>query len=40
MLPHAGTSGEVLSEGTDIPSLTEKRMMAYRRRNQIIFQNP
>ncbi|MGZ5048252.1 MAG: ABC transporter ATP-binding protein [Usitatibacter sp.] len=37
---HDATSGEVLFEGTDLLSLTEKQMMAYRRRIQIIFQNP
>ncbi len=37
---HDATSGEVLFEGKDLLSLTEKQMMAYRRRIQIIFQNP
>jgi peptide/nickel transport system ATP-binding protein len=37
---HDATSGEVLFEGTDLLSLTERQMMAYRRRIQIIFQNP
>ncbi|HEY2628415.1 MAG TPA: ABC transporter ATP-binding protein [Usitatibacter sp.] len=37
---HDATSGEVLFEGTDLLRLTEKQMMAYRRRIQIIFQNP
>ena len=37
---HDATSGEVLFEGRDLLSLTEKEMMAYRRRIQIIFQNP
>jgi peptide/nickel transport system ATP-binding protein len=37
---HDATGGEVLFEGRDLLSLTEKEMMAYRRRIQIIFQNP
>jgi len=37
---HEATGGEVLFEGTNLLSLTEKQMMAYRRRIQIIFQNP
>ncbi len=37
---HDATSGEVLFEGRNLLSLTEKEMMAYRRRIQIIFQNP
>jgi peptide/nickel transport system ATP-binding protein len=37
---HDATSGEVLFEGKDLLSLSEKEMMAYRRRIQIIFQNP
>ncbi|WP_171163097.1 ABC transporter ATP-binding protein [Usitatibacter palustris] len=37
---HDATSGEVLFEGTNLLSLTDKEMMAYRRRIQIIFQNP
>ncbi len=37
---HDATSGEVLFEGRDLLSLSEKQMMAYRRRIQIIFQNP
>ncbi len=37
---HDATSGEVLFEGTDLLALSEKQMMAYRRRIQIIFQNP
>jgi peptide/nickel transport system ATP-binding protein len=37
---HDATSGEVLFEGTDLLKLTEKQMMAYRKRIQIIFQNP
>jgi len=37
---HEATSGEVLFEGRDLLSLSEREMMAYRRRIQIIFQNP
>ncbi len=37
---HAATSGEVLFEGRDLLKLSEREMMAYRRRIQIIFQNP
>jgi peptide/nickel transport system ATP-binding protein len=37
---HDATSGEVLFEGTDLLALSEREMMAYRRRIQIIFQNP
>jgi peptide/nickel transport system ATP-binding protein len=37
---HDATSGEVLFEGTNLLSLSDKEMMAYRRRIQIIFQNP
>jgi peptide/nickel transport system ATP-binding protein len=37
---HDATSGEVLFEGRDLLTLTEREMMAYRRRIQIIFQNP
>jgi len=37
---HDATSGEVLLEGTDLLTLGDKQMMAYRRRIQIIFQNP
>src|SRR5687767_8998355 len=37
---HDATSGEVLFEGKDLLRLTEREMMAYRRRIQIIFQNP
>jgi peptide/nickel transport system ATP-binding protein len=37
---HDATSGEVLFEGKDLLTLTEREMMAYRRRIQIIFQNP
>jgi peptide/nickel transport system ATP-binding protein len=37
---HDATSGEVLFEGKNLLSLSDKEMMAYRRRIQIIFQNP
>jgi len=37
---HEATGGEVLFEGTNLLALSEKEMMAYRRRIQIIFQNP
>ena len=37
---HDATSGEVLFEGKDLLKLSEREMMAYRRRIQIIFQNP
>jgi peptide/nickel transport system ATP-binding protein len=37
---HDATSGEVLFEGKDLLLLSEREMMAYRRRIQIIFQNP
>ena len=37
---HEATSGEVLFEGKNLLSLSDKEMMAYRRRIQIIFQNP
>jgi peptide/nickel transport system ATP-binding protein len=37
---HDATSGEVLFEGCDLLGLTDREMMAYRRRIQIIFQNP
>jgi peptide/nickel transport system ATP-binding protein len=37
---HDATSGEVLFEGRDLLGLTDREMMAYRRRIQIIFQNP
>jgi peptide/nickel transport system ATP-binding protein len=37
---HDATSGEVLFEGRNLLGLTDKEMMAYRRRIQIIFQNP
>jgi peptide/nickel transport system ATP-binding protein len=34
------TTGEVTFDGTDLLKLTDAQMMAYRRRIQIIFQNP
>jgi peptide/nickel transport system ATP-binding protein len=34
------TSGAVMYEGKDLLSLTDREMMAFRRRIQIIFQNP
>ncbi len=37
---HEATSGEVLFEGKNLLSLSDREMMAYRRRIQIIFQNP
>ena len=37
---HDATSGEVLFEGRNLLTLTDREMMAYRRRIQIIFQNP
>ena len=37
---HDATSGEVLFEGRDLLKLIDREMMAYRRRIQIIFQNP
>jgi len=37
---HEATGGEVLFEGTNLLSLSDREMMAYRRRIQIIFQNP
>jgi peptide/nickel transport system ATP-binding protein len=37
---HDATSGAVLFEGKDLLTLSEREMMAYRRRIQIIFQNP
>jgi peptide/nickel transport system ATP-binding protein len=37
---HEATSGKVLFEGRDLLALSEREMMAYRRRIQIIFQNP
>src|SRR6476661_2995137 len=37
---HEATTGEALFEGRDLLKLSEREMMAYRRRIQIIFQNP
>jgi len=37
---HEATAGQVLFEGRDLLTLSEREMMAYRRRIQIIFQNP
>jgi peptide/nickel transport system ATP-binding protein len=37
---HDATSGEVLFEGKDLLKMDEREMMSYRRRIQIIFQNP
>jgi peptide/nickel transport system ATP-binding protein len=37
---HDATSGEVLFEGRDLLKMNEREMMSYRRRIQIIFQNP
>jgi peptide/nickel transport system ATP-binding protein len=37
---HEATGGEVLFEGRDLLALSDREMMAYRRRIQIIFQNP
>jgi peptide/nickel transport system ATP-binding protein len=37
---HDATAGEVLFEGRNLLSLSDREMMAYRRRIQIIFQNP
>jgi peptide/nickel transport system ATP-binding protein len=37
---HEATSGQALFEGKDILSMSEKEFMAYKRRIQIIFQNP
>jgi peptide/nickel transport system ATP-binding protein len=37
---HEATGGKVLFEGRDLLALSEREMMAYRRRIQIIFQNP
>jgi peptide/nickel transport system ATP-binding protein len=34
------TAGRVLYDGTDLLALSDREMMAYRRRIQIIFQNP
>ena len=37
---HEASSGEALFEGRDILSMTAREFMAYKRRIQIIFQNP
>ncbi len=37
---HQATAGEALFEGKDILSMSEREFMAYKRRIQIIFQNP
>ena len=37
---HAATAGEVLLDGTNLLALTNAEFQAYRRRIQIIFQNP
>ncbi|MQQ99919.1 ABC transporter ATP-binding protein [Glaciimonas soli] len=37
---HQATSGQALFEGKDILSMSNKEFMAYKRRIQIIFQNP
>ena len=37
---HAATSGEVLFDGKDLMSLSAAEFMRYRRRIQIVFQNP
>ena len=37
---HAATSGEVLFDGRDLLALSVKEFMRYKRRIQIIFQNP
>lgn len=37
---HSASGGEVLFDGVDLLKLTEKQMMAYKRRIQIVFQNP
>jgi peptide/nickel transport system ATP-binding protein len=37
---HEASAGQVLFEGRDILSLTPKEFMAYKRRIQIVFQNP
>jgi peptide/nickel transport system ATP-binding protein len=37
---HEATSGEVLFEGKDILKMSPREFMAYKRRIQIIFQNP
>jgi peptide/nickel transport system ATP-binding protein len=37
---HSASGGEVLFDGVDLLKLSEKNMMAYKRRIQIVFQNP
>jgi peptide/nickel transport system ATP-binding protein len=37
---HQATAGEALFEGKDILAMTDREFMAYKRRIQIIFQNP
>ena len=37
---HEASSGEAIFEGRDILSMSQKEFMAYKRRIQIIFQNP
>jgi peptide/nickel transport system ATP-binding protein len=37
---HDATTGEVLFDGTDLLSLAPREMMRYKRRIQIVFQNP
>jgi peptide/nickel transport system ATP-binding protein len=37
---HAGASGEVLFDGKDLLAMSPQQMMQYKRRVQIVFQNP
>lgn len=37
---HEPTSGQIIFDGTDITKLTPKQMLPYRRRMQMIFQDP
>jgi peptide/nickel transport system ATP-binding protein len=37
---HSASGGEVLFDGVDLLKLSEKEMMKYKRRIQIVFQNP
>lgn len=37
---HSASGGEVLFDGVDLLKLSEKQMMNYKRRIQIVFQNP
>jgi peptide/nickel transport system ATP-binding protein len=37
---HSASGGEVLFDGVDLLKLSEKQMMKYKRRIQIVFQNP